>query len=73
MKNILLSLLITIMCFSCSGQNGILKEEKAKIHEVIENHDKTLIFIWSESCGASKNMLERDIKPYRGCRRFESR
>lgn len=64
MNNILLSLLITIMCFSCSGQNGILKEEKAKIQEVIENHDKTLIFIWSESCGASKNMLERNIKPY---------
>lgn len=64
MNNILLSLLITIMCFSCSGQNGILKEEKAKIHEVIENHDKTLIYIWSESCGASKNMLERNIKPY---------
>lgn len=64
MNNILLSLLITIMCFSCSGQNGILKEEKAKIQEVIENHDKTLFFIWSESCGASKNMLERNIKPY---------
>ncbi|MBO7529387.1 MAG: hypothetical protein J6T37_05890 [Bacteroidales bacterium] len=64
MKNILLSLLITIICFSCSGQNGISKEEKAQIQEVIENHDKTLIFIWSESCGASKNMLERDIKPY---------
>ena len=50
MKNILLSLLITIICFSCSGQNGISKEEKAQIQEVIENHDKTLIFIWSESC-----------------------
>lgn len=64
MKNILLSLLITIICFSCSGQNGISKEEKAQIQEVIENHDKTLIFIWSESCGASKNMLETNIKPY---------
>ena len=64
MKNILLSLLITIICFSCSGQNGISKEEKAQIQEVIENHDKTLIYIWSESCGASKNMLETNIKPY---------
>ncbi len=64
MNNILLSLLITIMCFSCSGQNGISEDEKTQIQEVIENHDKTLIFIWSESCGASKNMLERNIKPY---------
>ena len=64
MNNILLSLLITIMCFSCSGQNGISKEEKAQIQEVIENHDKTLIYIWSESCGASKNMLETNIRPY---------
>ncbi len=64
MKNILLSLLITIICFSCSGQNGISKEEKAQIQEVIENHDKTLIYIWSESCGASKNMFKTNIKPY---------
>lgn len=64
MNNILLSLLITIMCFSCSGQNGVSKDEKARIQEVIENHDKTLIYIWSESCGASKNMLETNIKPY---------
>ncbi len=64
MKNILLSLLITILCCSCSGQNGISEDEKTQIQEVIENHDKTLIFIWSESCGASKNMLETNIKPY---------
>lgn len=64
MKNILLSLLITIICFSCSGQNGISKYEKAQIQEVIENHDKTLIYIWSESCGASKNMFKTNIKPY---------
>ena len=64
MKNTLLSLLITVICFSCSGQNGISKDEKVQIQEVIENHDKTLIYIWSESCGASKNMLERNIKPY---------
>ena len=64
MKNILLSLLITIICFSCSGQNGISKEEKAQIQEVIKNHDNTLIYIWSESCGASKNMFKTNIKPY---------
>ena len=63
MKNIILSLLITIICFSCSGQNGISKEEKAQIQEVIENHDKTLIYIWSEKCGASKNMFKTNIKP----------
>ena len=63
MKNILLSLLITIICFSCSGQNGISKDEKAQIQEVIENHDKTLIYIWSENCGASKNMFKTNIKP----------
>lgn len=64
MKNTLLSLIITIMCFSCSGQHGISKEEKAQIQEVIENHNKTLIYIWSESCGASKNMFKTNIKPY---------
>lgn len=64
MKNTLLSLLITVICFSCSGQNGISKEEKAQIQQVIENHDKTLIYIWSESCGASKNMFKTNIKPY---------
>ena len=51
------------MCFSCSGQSGISKDEKAQIQEVIENHDKTLIYIWSESCGASKNMFKTNIKP----------
>ena len=61
---LLLLFILATMCFSCSGQNGISKEEKAQIQEVIENHDKTLIYIWSESCGASKNMLETNIKPY---------
>ena len=63
MKNTLLSLLITIICFSCSGQNGISKDDKAQIQKVIENHDKTLIYIWSEKCGASKNMFKTNIKP----------
>ena len=57
-------LLMTAMCFSCSGQNGITDKEKSQIQEVIKNHDKTLIFIWSASCGASKRMLEQNIKPY---------
>jgi hypothetical protein len=55
---------LAAMCFSCSGQNGISESDKEKIQEVIENHDKTLIFIWSASCQASKNMLETNIKPY---------
>jgi len=61
---LLLLFILATMCFSCSGQNGISKEEKAQIQEVIENHDKTLIYIWSESCGASKNMFKTNIKPY---------
>lgn len=61
---LLLLFILATMCFSCSGQNGISEDEKTQIQEVIENHDKTLIFIWSESCGASKNMLETNIKPY---------
>lgn len=32
--------------------------------ELIEKHDKTLIFIWAEYCQASKNMFEANIKPY---------
>lgn len=61
---LLLLFILATMCFSCSGQNGISEDKKTQIQEVIENHDKTLIFIWSESCGASKNMLETNIKPY---------
>ncbi len=61
----LLSLVVlATLCLSCSVQSGISKYEKAQIQEVIENHDKTLIYIWSERCGASKNMLEKNIKPY---------
>ena len=61
---LLLLFILATMCFSCSGQNGISEDEKTQIQEVIGNHDKTLIYIWSESCGASKNMLETNIKPY---------
>ena len=61
----LLSLVVlATLCLSCSGQSGISKYEKARIQEVIENHDKTLIYIWSERCGASKNMFKTNIKPY---------
>lgn len=57
-------LLMTAVCFSCSGQNGITDKEKSQIQEVIKNHDKTLIFVGAKYCHACKNMLENNIKPY---------
>ena len=63
MKNIfLISLIISMLGVSCSSRNNIM--EKEKIQEVIETHDKTLIFVWAEYCEASKMMLEHNIQPY---------
>ena len=56
--------MLVLCCFSCSGQGGISKSEKEQIAEVIEIHDKTLIFIGAKYCPACKNMLENNIKPY---------
>lgn len=56
--------MLILCCFSCSGQGGISKSEKEQIAEVIENHDKTLIFVGAKYCHACKNMLETNIKPY---------
>lgn len=61
---LLASLMLVLCCFSCSGQGGISKSEKEQIAKVIENHDKTLIFIGAKYCHACKNMLESNIKPY---------
>lgn len=61
---LLASLMLVFCCFSCSGQGGISKSEKEQIKEVIENHDKTLIFVGAKYCHACKNMLENNIKPY---------
>ena len=61
---LLASLLLILCCFSCSGQGGISKSEKEQIAEVIENNDKTLIFVGAKYCHACKNMLENNIKPY---------
>lgn len=65
-KSLLLALasMFVFCCFSCSGQGGISKSEKEQIAEVIENHDKTLIFVGAKYCHACKNMLENNIKPY---------
>lgn len=65
-KSLLLALasMFVFCCFSCSGQGGISKSEKEQIAEVIENHDKTLIFVGAKYCHACKNMLETNIKPY---------
>ena len=57
-------LMLVLCCFSCSGQGGISKSEKEQIAEVIENHDKTLIFVGAKYCHACKNMLDNNIKPY---------
>ena len=61
---VLVLFLISTMCISCSGQNNNAEDDKAKIQQVIENHDITMIFIWAEYCQASKNMFEKNIKPY---------
>ena len=63
-KIVLISLMISLIGVSCSGENNISEKEKTKIQEVIENHDKTLIFVCAEYCEASKSMLEQNIKPY---------
>ena len=63
-KIVLLSILISMIGFSCSGQGRITEKEKKKIQEVIENHDKTLIFVGAKFCHACKSMLEKNIKPY---------
>lgn len=61
---VLFSVLISTMCIACSGQNNNAEDDNAKIQKVIENHDVTMIFIWAEYCQASKNMYEKNIKPY---------
>ena len=61
---LLVSLMLVLCCFSCSGQGGISKSEKEQIAEMIGNHDKTLIFVGAKYCHACKNMLENNIKPY---------
>ena len=63
-KILLISLIISVLGVSCSGQNNITDKEKANIQEVIENHNKTLIFVWAEYCGASRMMLKQNIQPY---------
>lgn len=51
---------ISLLFLSCSTS----KNNITKIQEEIASHEITLIYIWSESCGASKLMLEKNIKPY---------
>ena len=65
MKKIaLISLMISMIGVSCTGQGGFTENDKVQIQEVMANHEKTLIFIWAEYCQASKNMFEANIKPY---------
>lgn len=66
MKKIILALalLCGIGLISCSSEKTVLDEsDKIAIAQVIENHDYTLIYIWADYCGASKIMLEKNIKP----------
>ena len=63
-KIVLISLLISMMGVSCSGQGKITESDKTQIQEVIANHNKTLIYIWADYCQASKNMFEANIRPY---------
>ena len=65
MKKIaLISLMISMIGVSCTGQGGFTENDKVQIQEVMANHEKTLIYIWAEYCQASKNMFEANIKPY---------
>ncbi len=59
---ILLSLFGLVSCSdSAIGQGDA---GNAQIRQVIENHDKTMIFVGAEYCHSCKNMLEKNIKPY---------
>ncbi len=66
MKKIFLALAVLcgIGLSSCSSERTVLTDSnRAAIAQIIENHDNTLIYIWADYCGASKNMLEENIKP----------
>jgi len=67
MKKLLLTLavLCSICLVSCSSDRKAINETDSKaIAQIIENHDNTLIYIWADYCEASKNMLEKNIKPF---------
>ena len=65
MKKIaLISLMISMIGVSCTGQGRFTENDMVQIQEVISNHDKTLIFIWAEYCQASQNMFKANIKLY---------
>lgn len=50
---------------SCSNPViGLGDTDKSTIRQVIENHDKTLIFVGAGYCHSCKNMLEMNVKPY---------
>lgn len=59
---ILLSLFALVSC--SNPVMGLGDPDQAKIRQMIENHDKTLIFVGAKYCHACKNMLETNIKPY---------
>lgn len=66
MKKIIWALVVLcgIVLVSCSSERTALNDtDRAAIAQVIENHDNTLIYIWADYCGASKIMLEENIKP----------
>lgn len=52
--------------FSCNSENFQSSYSRDKVKSVISNHEKTMIFIWSDWCGASQRNFEKNIKPYLG-------
>lgn len=62
MKHLVLFLSLLVSC--STTVMGLGDSDKAAIHQVIGNHDKTLIFVSAEYCHACKSMLEKNIKPY---------
>jgi len=60
----LILFVISAMLLSCRSNNSQNSYSEEKVKAVITSHEKTLIFVWSDWCGASKHMLDKNIKPY---------
>jgi len=54
---------ISAMLLSFRSNDSLNSYDEEKIKAVIESHEKTMIFVWSDWCGASKLMLDKNIKP----------
>lgn len=60
----ILAVSVILSFTSCKSGNSQNSYSSEKIEAVISAHEKTMIFIWSDWCGASQRMLEKNIKPH---------